>query len=134
MKKVFVPLLAAMLTAGCYHAVIDTGRAPSPQIIQKKWANSFIIGLVPPPIVQTASQCPNGVAKVETQHSFLNGLVAALTWSIYTPMEITVTCAAAGGRDDSPLPTITAGADKAAAIQKAAELSAKKDTPVLVKF
>jgi hypothetical protein len=36
------------------------------------------------------------VSKVETQHSFLNALVAFFTLQIYTPMDITVTCAAGG--------------------------------------
>lgn len=57
---------------------------------------SFVAGLIPPPVVQTASACPNGVAKVETQHSFLNSLVAIVTFSIITPMQITVTCAGSG--------------------------------------
>ena len=41
--------------------------------------------------------CTDGVSKVETQHSFLNGLVGGLTLGIYTPIDITVTCAAPGG-------------------------------------
>jgi hypothetical protein len=34
------------------------------------------------------------LSKVETEHSFLNGLVGALTLGIYTPMHLTATCAA----------------------------------------
>ena len=34
----------------------------------------------------------DGVARVETRISFLNGLVSILTLSIFTPMEIMVTC------------------------------------------
>jgi Bor protein len=49
---------------------------------------------VPPSTVSTAEKCPKGVAKVETQHTFLNQLVGALTLEIYTPMQIRVTCAA----------------------------------------
>jgi hypothetical protein len=47
------------------------------------------------------AQCPEGVAQVDTQLSFLNQLVSFLTWGIYTPMEIVVTCAS-GGMDDLP--------------------------------
>jgi hypothetical protein len=36
---------------------------------------------------------------VETKISFLNGLVSALTLSIFTPMEITVTCGQAAGEE-----------------------------------
>ncbi|MEJ2503824.1 MAG: Bor family protein [Gemmatimonadota bacterium] len=69
-------------------------------VVEEAWAHSFIAGLVPPSTVNVASECENGVARVETQHSFLNGLVAAITFSIYTPMQITVTCAAPGGMEE----------------------------------
>ncbi len=123
-------VLAAFALTGCYHAVIETGRPAGTEVITQKWANSFIYGLVPPPMVNTASRCPNGVAKVETQHSFLNGLVAAITWGIYTPIQIDVTCATGGTASN----TIEAGADKAAAIQAAADLAVKTGNPVHVQF
>jgi hypothetical protein len=89
--------VAALFSLGaCYHAVIETGRPAGTEIISNPWANSFIYGLVPPQVVNVASQCPGGVSKVETQHSFLNGLVASITFGIYTPMQIDVTCAAGG--------------------------------------
>lgn len=86
-------LLAATLLAGCYHATIDTGVKPSTTTIEHKWASGWVFGLVPPKAVETAAKCPSGVSKVETQISFLNGLVSLLTLSIYTPMDIRVTCA-----------------------------------------
>jgi len=85
-------------TAGCYHATIETGATPSTVVITKPWASGFVFGLVPPSTVETAAKCPNGPAKVETQISFLNGLVSFLTLSIYTPMQIDVTCATGKGR------------------------------------
>lgn len=89
-------LAAVLVLVGCYHAVIDTGLAPSPVTIDQQWASGFIYGLVPPNPVGTMQKCPHGVAKVETQHSFLNSLVAGITVGIYTPMTITVTCAQTG--------------------------------------
>ena len=86
----------ALMLAACWHATIDTGLAPSPQVIEKPWASSWVIGLVPPSTVETQAKCPSGVSKVETQLSFLNMLVAALTLDIYTPMSIKVTCAQGG--------------------------------------
>jgi hypothetical protein len=81
------------LTA-CYHATVETGATPSSVVIDKSFASAWIYGLVPPSTVSTESKCPNGVAKVETQHSFVNQLVGVLTAGIYTPMQIKVTCAA----------------------------------------
>jgi Bor protein len=91
-----------IVTAGCYHATVETGATPSSTVIDKAFASSWIYGLIPPSIVSTASQCPNGVAKVETQHSFVNQLVGFITLGIYTPMQITVTCAAAGSASRNP--------------------------------
>jgi hypothetical protein len=46
----------------------------------------------PPPELTPTDGCQQGVAKVETERSFLNGLVGAITWSIYTPMHVVLTC------------------------------------------
>lgn len=97
MSRSAVALVAALaVSMACYHATIETGRPASTEVITKPWANSWVYGLVPPATVSTAAQCPHGAAKVETQLSFLNGLVGALTFGIYTPMDIRVTCASAG--------------------------------------
>ena len=84
---------SALVLSGCYHAVIDTGRAPAGEPHVTPWAHGFIYGLVPPKVTETNKACPAGVAKVETQQSFLNGLVGGITWGIYTPMTISYTCA-----------------------------------------
>ncbi len=90
-------LLALVPLGACYHATIETGLSPSTQVIEQTFASSWIYGLVPPKTVQTASQCPGGAARVETEHSFVNQLVGFLTLGIYTPMHITVTCAQSTG-------------------------------------
>jgi hypothetical protein len=95
MRRFFTSLVAAsaLVLSGCYHATIDTGREPSPQTITKKWAHGFIFGLVPPSATESKDKCPNGVAKVETQLSFLNMLASGITYGLYSPMQIDVTCA-----------------------------------------
>jgi Bor protein len=127
-------VVAAFALTGCYHAVIQTGRPESSDVISIKWANSFIIGLVPPPVVETAQRCPNGVAKVETQHSFLNGLVAAITFSIYTPIQIDVTCAARGTASVNDVIKVEQGRTAAQALSQAVLTSAEKDAPAYVQF
>jgi len=89
-----VGTLGFALCAGCYHATVETGATPSSVVVHKTFASSWIYGLVPPSTVETASRCPYGSAKVETQLSFVNQVVSLLTLGIYTPMEIKVTCAA----------------------------------------
>jgi len=138
LKVAVVGLLA--VAPACYHATVDTGLKPSAQVVEKSFAAGWIFGLVPPSTVETASKCPHGAAKVETQLSFVNQLVAFLTLDIYTPMSIKVTCAEAGGASRSPTaPTIDVGANATAeqirnAISRAAELSARDSVPVYVEF
>jgi hypothetical protein len=124
-------VVALLLSAGCYHATIDTGLTPSTVQIEKHWASGWIYGLVPPSTIETAAKCPSGVAKVETQLSFANQLVDFLTLGIYTPMDVTVTCAQRG---TSSLPVIQAGSDKAAAFEQAIKTSSEGHSPVLVKY
>lgn len=92
--KSYALLLGAAMLTGCYHITVVSGTAPSPTVVDKPWQNSFVYGLVPPPEIDVREQCPNGVQKVETEVSFVNGLVGALTWSLYTPIHARVTCAA----------------------------------------
>ena len=132
MRKLAALSLAAIVLTGCYHATINTGRTPSTQVVEKAWASGWIYGLVPPSTVETAQKCPNGVATVETQLSFANQLVNFLTAGIYSPMAIRITCAQSGGT--ASLPRIDAGGNNGAAIQAAAQLSAQRETPVLVSF
>ncbi len=92
-KQIAIVMCCLFVTAGCYHATIETTATPSTVLIEQGFASSWIYGLVPPSPVETAAKCPNGVAKIETQISFVNGLVGVLTLGIYTPMSIKVTCA-----------------------------------------
>ncbi|MCH8254806.1 MAG: Bor family protein [Gemmatimonadetes bacterium] len=131
---------AVVAISGCYHATIETGLTPGTQTLEKAWASGWLFGLIPPSTVETASRCPNGVARVETQLSFVNMLVSAITLSIYTPMSIQVTCAGPStGMDEAERSQlmIKEGAnleEKRRAIRDAAELSAKEGHPVLIKF
>jgi hypothetical protein len=127
-------VVAAFALTGCYHAVIQTGRPESTDVISIKWANSFIFGLVPPPIVETASRCTNGVAKVETQHSFLNGIAAIVTFSLYTPMQIDVTCAARGTASAESVIKVEQGRTMEQALSEALRLSTERNAPMYVQF
>ena len=89
----FAVLLLAFGLSGCYHASVVFDNEPSTRV-ETVWAHSFVYGLVPPEEVDAEEVCGSrGAHSIETQISFVNGLVGALTFSIYTPMTITVTCA-----------------------------------------
>lgn len=129
---------ALLAGTGCYHATIETGASPSTEVITKKFASAWIYGLVPPSTVSAAQQCSTGVARVETQLSFVNQLVGFLTLGIYTPMQIDVTCATSGSADaTSAKPTTVVSAssldvDIQQAMRQAVALSLRSREPVYV--
>jgi len=131
-------LIAALLGSGCYHATIDTGAKPSATVVKKGFASGWVYGLVPPKLVETASKCPDGVARVETQLSFVNQLVGFLTLGIYTPMEIVVTCAEPAAMDASPAASIVPAGPgemaRRAAMEAAVARAAETGGVVLVRF
>ena len=91
--KLLALAVASAALSGCWHVTVTSGRPAAPTVVDKPFQNSFIFGLVPPPELNTRAECPNGASKVETEHSFINGLVAAVTFSLYTPIHVKVTCA-----------------------------------------
>lgn len=103
--------LAAVLASACYRVTVVTAPTPGAKVVDKPWNNSFVLGLVPPPAVDVSKDCgAAGVSRVVTQRSFLNGLVGAVTQNIYTPLQITATCAAGAGSSalGVPAPAVAA--------------------------
>lgn len=89
--------VASLALTACYHVTVvhnpaGVSQASAATVVDKAWSNSFVVGLVPPPEINVKQQCPRGVSKVETEMSFLNGLVAGITYQIYTPLHARVTC------------------------------------------
>jgi len=80
-----------VLTA-CYHTITTTSLNPGPQHTEA-WAPAFIYALVPAKVDAQAICKGKPIQAVESQASFLNMLVGWITFGIFTPMTITVTCA-----------------------------------------
>lgn len=139
LKKSLYLFALAFIMSGCYHAQVTTGLEASNEVYQKKWATSFIAGLVPPDLVDATEHCSNGVAKVETRHSFLNLVAQAVTFSLFSPMEITVTCATGGMGatiDDTSLELASNSTDevKHQTYNDAVEISSKMNKPVYIQI
>ena len=92
-KLLVTAALVWMGTLGaCYHTITTTNLNPGPVHVQQ-WVPTFIYGLVPGN-VDAAKMCGGkGVQGVDSQASFLNVLVGWVTFGIFTPMQVTVTCA-----------------------------------------
>ncbi len=92
MRKLFAVSLLLVLP-GCYHAIVTTGRPASATVINRAFQPSFIWGLIAPPPLDVSRECASGVAKFETVHTFIEGLVGGITFGIFTPFSTIVTCA-----------------------------------------
>ncbi len=133
--------IGILFLSGCYNARVTTGLAPSAQTVEVKWAHGFLGGLVPPSALNVAQECASGVASVETKLSFLNLVANAITFGIYSPMEITVTCAAATAEIpvNAPYVTMEDGDELnqqtiEALMHTAIRLSGEKNTPVYLQL
>ena len=91
--RAVIGVAGVALVAGCYHYTVISGAPASAQKIELPWQKSWVFGLVPPDTIKSQQTCPQGIAQFETKHSFLNGLVSGITYSIFTPIHPTVTCA-----------------------------------------
>lgn len=139
-RKLQLLCLALVFVMGCYGASVDSGLPPSKKVVKQAWAASWIYGLVPPKTIETAADCPAGVARVETRLSFVNQLVGFITLGIYTPMEISVTCAEGSGMSGQPYPLDISIDDAATpreiqdAFKEAARQAVKTKRPVFVQL
>ncbi|NNE71167.1 MAG: hypothetical protein HKN29_12495 [Rhodothermales bacterium] len=101
-------LLAVLLLSGCYQTAVMMDNEPS-QRVERVRVDKFLGGLLPrtQPVLANdndpiepsepllAEDLCDGreVHKVETFHSFWNSVLASVTFSIYTPVTVRVTCA-----------------------------------------
>ncbi len=91
--KRLIGIVALLAGTGCFHIHYVTGEPQAPNASYEAWHHGGIFGLVE--FVQpldVSNICPQGTARVDSEESFLNGLVRAVTWSLYTPETVTVTC------------------------------------------
>ena len=107
----------SIAASGCYHATVVTGRTPGAVVYDEQFSTSWVNGLVPPDTVATANMCPNGVAIVETELTFVNQLLGAITFGIYSPMRIKVTCAVEESTSAEPLEPGAVGVEHASVVE-----------------
>ncbi len=102
-----IALAALLLTAsGCFHLHYVTGEPPAPAPTSEKWHNGFVWGLVEGDASDVGAACSSGrYARVDSTETFVNGLVHAITFSIYTPETVTITCSASDAAQVPQSPT-----------------------------
>ncbi len=92
MKMMTVVIAASMLLASCYSytSVVGSGAQGNNQTTE--WNHYVIYGLAPVE-VSDSNKMADGAENytVTTRQTFVNGLISAITFGIYTPTTTTVT-------------------------------------------
>ena len=92
MKTMTIVFASSMLFTSChsYTSIVGNGAQGNSQTT--KW-NHYLIGGLAPVGVSDSKQMAGGAENytVQTRRSFVNGLVAAITFGIYSPSTTTVT-------------------------------------------
>ena len=90
-KLAIVVLATAMSLTSCYTYTSVVGKGPQKNESVTKWNHYVVYGLAPVG-VSDSQQMVNGATdySVYTRQTFVNGLVSALTFGIYTPTTTTV--------------------------------------------
>jgi hypothetical protein len=90
-------LAATLGASGCYRTTLhlnDPGRQVDNIRWEKGWYHGVVLGLadLSGPLA-VDELCPEGIVRLHRRISFLNGLARGFTLNIYTPQQVTVTCA-----------------------------------------
>ncbi len=83
----------AVSGSACFHQSVSSGPAPSSNVVDHQFVATWLWGIIAAKPIDVRQECPSGVAKVETEQSFVNGLVGIVTLGIYSPQHLRVTCA-----------------------------------------
>lgn len=91
MKIMTVVFAASMLLSSCYSYTSVVGKGAQGNSQTTEWNHYVIYGLAPVG-VSDSKQMADGAENysVHTRQSFVNGLVSAITFGIYTPTTTTV--------------------------------------------
>ena len=96
MKKRFSAFLAGLaivlFCSGCFTYSYDVGRGAQTGITTKE-SNIYLIQGLAPVKVSDPAEMAKGASdySVKIEHTFIDGLLAAITFGIYTPTTTTVT-------------------------------------------
>jgi hypothetical protein len=96
MKTLIVVSLTALTLSGCFTMHIENGAPVDPNSAGRsvnEWHHDIVFGLaeISQPI-NLGEKCESGWLEVKNEKSFIQGLIGALTWSMYTPWDAKYTC------------------------------------------
>lgn len=131
--------LVVILGSGCFHQIVQTGNPAGSTVVDKAFVPGWLWGLVPNTPVDVRKECPTGVAVIETETSFVNGLASVVTLGIFTPQHVHITCSSRSASLPATIRqmTIPVGASKeteATLVREAIETSAETHAPVAIRY
>ena len=92
MKMVAIVFAASMLLSSCYSYTSVVGKGAQGANQTTKWNHYVVYGLAPVGVSDSKEMAAGAEDyTVHTRQTFVNGLVSALTFGIYTPTMTTVT-------------------------------------------
>lgn len=91
-QKTTILLASSLLLTSCYSYTSVVGKGAQENIETKEWNHYVIYGLAPVK-VSDSKQMADGAEDytVLTRQTFVNGLISAVTFGIYTPTVTTLT-------------------------------------------
>ena len=91
-----------LLAAGCFsHEYVARGTVASTTPAYDSWHHHFLFALINASgEVDLDRVCPGGVARIENEMSFLNGLTTVITGALYQPTTVRVYCSASAQAHD----------------------------------
>lgn len=131
--------IVALSTMACFHQVVQTGNPPGSTVIDKQFVATWLWGIVPAQPIDVRQKCPSGVATIETEQTFADGLVGLLTLGIYTPQHARVTCASGSaslpeGARQFVVPKTVSGSELARIVSSAVQETIATGTATVVRF
>ena len=92
LKNILFACAAVMMLSSCYTYTIVVGEGAQGSKEVTAWNHFVVYGLAPVG-VSDAAELADGATDytIEHKHSFVNGLIAGLTFGLYTPTMTTVT-------------------------------------------
>jgi hypothetical protein len=94
-RPILAGLVVVATATGCYKASFRTGQ-PGGGATHSKKVSHFLWGAAGGGEVDANAVCPDGVAGISEQKSFVDLLLSGLTGYLYSPTSVEIECA--GGR------------------------------------
>ncbi len=95
-------LFCTLFLSGCYSVHMKTGAAPGPET--HTVSNTHLLGglISVDDSIPAHRLCPQGVAEIHQETTFVDGFLNGITFGLYTPTTTTIVCASGSSWKAAP--------------------------------